>query len=361
MRILELCLSSSLGGLELYFHRCCQYLATSEHFLLAVVARDTRLSTLAKQDTIRHSSLAPPRWFNLITQVNTLVSLIYQHQIDVLHVHHKADLLLATLSKRFSSRPFKVVHTRQMTLHHSKKDLYHRFLYRPIDLFIAITNQVQQQIRNNLAVDPDQVVRLYYGVSVSPSFPPATRQTSSEVQIGVFGRIERMKGQHLVVEALYQLQPHSILFQCYFYGDVSDQNYSDRLRQTIQDYNLTSQVHFMGFHPEATSLMSGMDMVLMPSLHETFGLTLIEAMMNEVAVIGTDYGGIPEIIDHGKTGLLFERENSQQLADCILKLAKDPVLRQQLAQSGKKKAEQNFQAADHFPQLVQLMADTIKR
>ncbi len=359
MRILELCLASSLGGLELYFHRCCQHFTSSNHFLLAVVTPDTRLAALMKQDGIQHTALAPVRWHNVIRRAATLSSIVKEHQIDVLHVHHKADLLLVALSKRISSCSFSVVHTRQMTLHHTKKDPYHRFLYNSIDLFIAITNQVQQQLRKNIAVDPKRVVRLYYGVSVPSQSVPLDNQKLPYIQIGVFSRIDRMKGQHVVTEALHNLKQRGTMLSCYFYGDTMDEAYITRLKKSIQEYDLDSQVYFMGFHPDPTSLMPQMDIIVMPSLNETFGLTLIEAMLCEVAVIGTNYGGIPEIIDDGKTGLLFERENDQQLADCLQQLIDDPGLRKQLAQAGQAKAKKHFQASEHFTRLTELMNNVL--
>ncbi|WKN41948.1 glycosyltransferase family 4 protein [Tunicatimonas pelagia] len=356
MRILELCLASSLGGLELYFHRCCQHFTSSGHLSLAVVAPETRLASLMKQDGIQHTTLPPGRWYNVIGRAITLASIIKEQQIDILHVHHKADLLVVALSKRLTSYSFSVVHTRQMTLHHTKKDLYHRFLYSSIDLFIAITNQVQQQLRQNIAVDPRRVVRLYYGVSAPPQSSPSTNDPKpSQTQIGVFSRIDRMKGQHVIVEALHHLRQRGITPSTYFYGDTMDESYVTRLKESIQEYSLESQIHFMGFHPNATSLMPQMDIIVMPSLNETFGLTLIEAMLGEVAVVGTNYGGIPEIIDDDENGLLFERENSRQLADCLQKLVDDPSLRTRLAQAGREKAKEQFQASDHFARLTQLM------
>ncbi|MEM9671167.1 MAG: glycosyltransferase family 4 protein [Cyclobacteriaceae bacterium] len=357
MKILELCLASSLGGLELYFHRCCRYFSQSEYTLLSAVAPGTRLAKLAQQDRIEHVELPAVGWSTLLPRAKELALLLVKHQIDVLHVHHKHDLPLVALAKRLSSQPVLVVHTRQMQLYHSKKDLYHRWVYGAIDIFIAITDQVQQQIRSNVATSPEQVVRLYYGVDppkLVESLPELPPLPSADGQIGIFSRIERLKGQHLVLEALKLLNQQETKVNAYFYGDVMDEAYVQGLKEYVKSNDLSDQVCFAGFHPQPTQLMPQMNIVVMPSLDETFGLTLVEAMRCGVAVIGTNNGGIPEIIDDEQTGLLFERENSKQLATQISRLIKSPELRNQLALAGKSKADQEFDAAQHFSNLSQL-------
>jgi glycosyltransferase involved in cell wall biosynthesis len=85
-------------------------------------------------------------------------------------------------------------------------------------------------------------------------------------------------------------------------------------------------------------------MVVLNSINEGFGLALTEAMLCRTAVIGTDSGGIPDIIDHEKTGLLVSPDDSNKLADAIIRMIKDHRLRTQLAMKGYNKALENFSA-----------------
>ncbi|NIQ10135.1 MAG: glycosyltransferase family 4 protein, partial [Gammaproteobacteria bacterium] len=70
-----------------------------------------------------------------------------------------------------------------------------------------------------------------------------------------------------------------------------------------------------------------------------------------VAVIGTRAGGVPEIIEHGKTGLMFKPGDAKGLADCIMQLSEDPALRQIMADSGRKFVEERFSEQKHYDQL----------
>ena len=369
MRILEICLSESLGGLELYFHRCCLHFFRSEHSLFSMVSPSSRLAQLAERDGISCQAIRQKGLLTMGSTAGKVARFIEKHQIDLVHVHHKHDLLLVALAKKFSGRKFSLIHTRQMQLPHKKKDLYHRFLYGSMDLLITITEQLKKDVLEKIDLPPEKVVCLYYGVKAPAELDKedcaqqqntGTAHDSGILHVGVFGRIEHLKGQHVIVEAARCLQEkgHTVFF--HLYGDVTDQQYAQQLKEKIQTYGLREHIIFEGFHPDAPSLMHCMDIIVMPSLNETFGLTLIEAMRSGVAVIGTRYGGIPEIIDDGSTGLLFERENVEQLTHCLEQLITQPERRQALAQAGKNKADAVFDEATHFAKLTALFEKQVE-
>src|SRR5258706_9602678 len=100
--------------------------------------------------------------------------------------------------------------------------------------------------------------------------------------------------------------------------------------------------------------MMGMDVIILPSRNEAFGLVVIEAMRCGIAVMGVNAGGVPEIIDHNQTGLLFEWGNTDQLAGQLEHLFNDHAFRKDLAQHGKEKADKEFNSETHFQKLEKL-------
>jgi glycosyltransferase involved in cell wall biosynthesis len=90
--------------------------------------------------------------------------------------------------------------------------------------------------------------------------------------------------------------------------------------------------------------MQCLDVLVMPSGVETFGLVLIEAMHCGIPVIGSNKGGVPEIIDHGITGLMYETDDLPAFAEAIARMYHDESLRRQLAQAGQRKAREMFVA-----------------
>ena len=102
-------------------------------------------------------------------------------------------------------------------------------------------------------------------------------------------------------------------------------------------------------------LFRSFDVVVLLTYCETFGLVLVEAMRAGVAVIGTDAGGVPEIIEHNKTGLLIPPGDTGTLADELVKLYDDADLKSRLARAGKNRADREFNSELHFNKLEQLL------
>lgn len=100
--------------------------------------------------------------------------------------------------------------------------------------------------------------------------------------------------------------------------------------------------------------MSCFDVVILASKCETFGLVLPEAMRAGVVVIGSNCGGVPEIIRHGETGLLFESENAEDLTNQLRKLIDDHQLCIKLASAGKAEADERFSEEKHFQRLLEI-------
>ena len=171
---------------------------------------------------------------------------------------------------------------------------------------------------------------------------------SNVFTVGLFGRIEYGKGQHLLVEAISTLILEGAKIQAAIIGHVMDQSYYENLNTAVAKAGLDMKIRFCGFHPDPTLVMGCFDVVVLTSYSETFGLVLPEAMRAGTAVIGTNSGGVPEIIQDGFTGLLFSPGNSKELAACLQKLMDNSELHKQIAQQGKVFADTNFSEETHF-------------
>jgi len=131
-----------------------------------------------------------------------------------------------------------------------------------------------------------------------------------------------------------------------------DQDYFDGLTRQIASAGLSERVRYLGFHDNPPAVMGCFDVVVLASEAETFGLVLIEAMRAGTAVIGTDAGGVPEIITHEHTGLLVPPGDAGALADALQRLITEPGLRERLAAAGKTDADARFSEEAHFRDLL---------
>ncbi len=360
MNILELCLSPALGGLELYMYRSAKHLSETDP-VTGVICEDGQLKAFFEREGLAFST--EKTFFHAfpVFTAKRLASLIDVREIDVIHTHWGKDLPLAALSKWFSKRKPRLVYTRQMKMTRSKDDFYHNFLYGQMDLMLCITDTLAaeaKQFLNNEYVA--KIKRLYYGVDT-----PSHLLTHEERQglrqdwgvkkddflIGLFGRIEESKRQHLLIDVIAKAKEAQQDMRALIVGHAMNGSYLENLKSRVTETGLKEEIIFKGFVARPQDWMQACDCVVLASFEETFGLVLIEAMQVGVPVVGTNRGGVPEIIDHEETGFLFESDDGDGLYKCLRSLKMDEDLRQKLAKAGQLKARHFFATEDHFKRL----------
>ena len=105
-------------------------------------------------------------------------------------------------------------------------------------------------------------------------------------------------------------------------------------------------MHFLGFEKNALTLYQWVDIVALMSIeYESFGMTLLEGMMWSKPIVCSDFGGMKEIVDDGKSGYIVEANNAKELAKSIDKLLIDKKLREAMGNNGRKKLEKCFNAS----------------
>jgi glycosyltransferase involved in cell wall biosynthesis len=175
----------------------------------------------------------------------------------------------------------------------------------------------------------------------------------------LFGRIKHYKGQHLLVDALARAKAEGKAMAGLVVGRAMEADYLARLKQQVADEALP--IRFLDFVREPQRLMSACDCIALTTVEETFGLVLAEAMRAGVAVVGSDRGGVPEIIEHEASGLLFRSTDSEDLYRQLARLADDRALCGRLAEAGKAKADREFDEATHFATLETILRNEVSR
>ncbi len=122
----------------------------------------------------------------------------------------------------------------------------------------------------------------------------------------------------------------------------SDSTYQQKLLELINNLNLQDVFILTGYRDDVAEILSEIDLLVLPSHSEGFGLVLVEAMATGKPVIGTIVGGIPEIIEDGVTGFLIPPHSPDKLAQAIIKILENPELAHNMGSRGRQKAETQF-------------------
>lgn len=158
--------------------------------------------------------------------------------------------------------------------------------------------------------------------------------TPREPMILNVGHIATRKGQLDLVEAFIQIAGCHPAWKLCLAGDVLEKPLAEHLHALAASKGLTERIQFLGPRDDAFELMARAGIYVQPSHFEALGLALQEALFCGCPAIGAKVGGIPELIEHEKTGLLIEPRNPALLAQALESLISNPPLREQFGRAG---------------------------
>jgi colanic acid/amylovoran biosynthesis glycosyltransferase len=180
------------------------------------------------------------------------------------------------------------------------------------------------------------------------------------------GRLDPIKGFHILIPALQQLLQRGVIFDCEVIGEGPQRAELEAARDRS---GLTTRLHFPGAQPQerVRAELQSAAIVVMPSVRTREGnqdgipVALMEAMASGAAVISTTVSGIPELIEHERDGLLVAPDDPLALADAIQRLLQDGALRRRLGEAARKRVQCEFDAHSEADRLLAQMASALAR
>ncbi len=202
-------------------------------------------------------------------------------------------------------------------------------------LVTALSNAAAESLKEIVGIQrPIVVVR-----PVIPDIPetiPSSATRGDQVTIACVGRLSPVKGHDDLLAAARTVVKscRSARFLIAGGGELLD-----HLIRLAREFGLSEQVSFTGYFPRSrlAEIMAQTDIFVLPSLSEGMGYVIVEAMAYGKPVVATRVGGIPEVVEHGKTGLLVSPGQPARLAEALLILVNDKTLRLQMGQAGRQR------------------------
>ena len=352
-KILEFCLAHGLGGLEMFVANCYEDFSHKTSCEV-IVQKDSKLDKYLENG--KKFYMKRSKFFPLLPALK-LARYIDAHAIDIIHFHWNKDSITVVLAKVLSKRKPKIVQSRHMGMTRFKNDIFHRFIYKNIDMIHAVTDEVKKQLERFIPQEVrPKVQRIYLGVEENKIDKERVEILRKEYGlaesfvVGIVGRIEKGKGQYKVLEAVSMLKEMDV--KVVVVGSFMSEGYERELRKLTQDLGIASKVIFTGFTKEVHEHIKLFDVNVLATENETFGLVVIEAMINQVPMIATNRGGPLEIIDDGVDGLLFDG-TSEDLAQKIELYYKDKTLVEKIQKNALKKVQEKFNKTKQLGKLYE--------
>jgi glycosyltransferase involved in cell wall biosynthesis len=292
-----------------------------------------------------------------------MAALIRTSSVDLIMVCRSADLSTALLARRMSRRACRVLFFSQMQSGVVKRDWFHDRVYGALDHAIMMTRRMRDDLAANTVMPRERISVLSAPVDTA-RFTPATPEQRRAVraELGIpehahvaicVARFDPQKDQETLLRAWKGLPGSAWLV---FVGDdtIGEEGYRDRMIARADELGIRARCVFVPFRPDVERLMHAADIFVLPSLSETFGIVYIEALASGLVVLGTDAGGVPEIIDHGVNGFLFPPSNSDALHALLQRVLTDDALRSAMAHHARFDAVERFDRKRNAQQFVSI-------
>jgi len=166
--------------------------------------------------------------------------------------------------------------------------------------------------------------------------------------LGIIGQLTPRKGQLELIDAFSQAaasQAKLLIVGAALFN--RDGEYAKRLEEATRTRGLGDRVRMLGARSDISRVMQTLDLLVVNSTAEPFGLVILEAMACGTPVLAAAVDGIPEIVEHGTDGWLVPSQNRRMLAQAITHLSRNPELRARLAKAGREHVAANF-SLDRF-------------
>lgn len=276
-------------------------------------------------------------WKGIIFLYKGLRKVLKQYRPEVAHVQYMAPGAIPILLLRLLS-----MH-QIITTAHTAADIYpslrliHFIQQHCARAFTCITELAERSFfgRSQLYTEHTQLKKrnhftIYNALPTGISISRQAKSQNRPLTIGVVSRLEGIKGMDLVVPAFAQVKACHPEMQLLIVGDGSLRK---QMEKQAHKTGLEETVEFAGRQPQEklSSYYDRIDILLMPSRSEGFGLTAIEGMARGCVVVAARTGGLPEVVRDGEMGLLHKPEQVEDLAAQINKLIEQPALWKQFS------------------------------
>ncbi len=229
-------------------------------------------------------------------------------------------------------------------------------LAKTVSHIVACSEYVNLRLSEFIISGRSKIRTIYNGIDTADSYVAhETKRMDNGIRIGIVGQVILRKGHMLLAEALSILVDRGLPCAVYIYGN--DQTlYASEVRYLAEKMGLNKHIHWMGFVQDKNMIYNNLDIVVVPSMNEPFGLVALEPALWEIPVVAVRSGGLPEIIIHEFNGLLFELDNYNDLAAQLEKLISRPQFRSEIGRQAKTVLMERFSASRMADRFIEIFA-----
>ncbi|MFA6610443.1 MAG: glycosyltransferase, partial [Candidatus Omnitrophota bacterium] len=339
MNILQVLPSLDVGGVETGTIDLARYLMSHGHKAI-VISSGGRLVKELNSAGARHYALPVGKkdLVNGIMMVRAIAEIIRREDIDIVHARSRIPALAAYFAAKLTNRIFIT------TAHGYYKKHFLSEVMGWGRYVIVASNIMAKHMVSDFGVPHERIRLIPRGVDLSRFIfrVPATHY-SKEFTIGMISRITPLKGHTDFIKAVAILNRQIPQLKVVIAGEAPKEKYRDELDLLVRRLGLTRTIQFIGAKEDVPAVMSSLDVIVSATITpEAFGRVIIEAQATGVPVVSTMVGGVVDIVEDGKTGLLCRPMDPKDMAEKILRIHRDADLCKSIVTAARKRIEERY-------------------
>lgn len=293
----------------------------------------------------------PFSYIHIVREMWRIFRHIRKQRPDIVHAFLYTAYVIGVLCARLAHIPVIIASRRSLGFFKESN-----FIKQPLENFVNLfthhvlvnSRAVQEDVLRRERIDPDKIKLIYNGVDLE-RFQTKVEKNQilcelgiphDRVIVGVVANLIHYKGHRELVEAARIIKQRVPSIAFIFVG--RDGGIKKDLQNIILEYHLVDTIFFTNDRNDIPRLMQGFDIAALASHEEGFSNVILEAMATGLPMVATNVGGNPEAVVDGETGFIVPTRNPEALAQALLKLIENPILRKHMGEKGRQRVALHF-------------------
>lgn len=342
MNVLQILPELNVGGVETGTLDLAKHLVKLGHKAVVVSYGGELVQELESYGAVHYSLPVHKKSLLLMwRQVGPLSEIIKKEAIDIVHARSRVPAWIAYFACRRANAVFIT------TCHGYYRKHPFSYVMAWAKRVIVLSNVIGRHMIDDFAT-PHERIRLVPRSVDLEKFQyilPSKKKKKDEFNVGIVGRLTPIKGHLHFIKAMARVLKQVPRLKVWVVGDApaSRQAYKEQIQVLTRRLGLWHCTEFLGRQRDIPAVMASLDvLVLATTTHEAFGRVIIEAQAAGVPVVAAKVGGVIDIIEDQKSGLLVPPADSPSIAEAVIKIFKDEQLADRLSEAAYQKVKEKY-------------------
>ncbi len=345
MKVLQILPQLNYGGVEIGTIDLAKALIEKKHKAYVISGGGELVGELIKIGAHHYELPVHKKSIKTLAMINKVRSFIDKEGIDIVHARSRVPAWVAYFATRKSRAKFITTCHGYYSTHFMSKVMGWG------ERVIVISRTIGRHMIDDFGVIPERITLIHRGINIGKytfdgnRYAPDRMQAKEKFIIVNVGRLTPIKGHEYFIKAIHLVYHHYPQIEAWIIGGGAKgkKKYEERLKILVEKLGMSNTVKFFGVEENIPQLLKKVDLLVLSTTYpEGFGRVIVEAGASGVAVVATKVGGVPDIIEDGKHGLLVPPKDEYKMSDAIVKVIRNQPLARTLALNLQKKVESAF-------------------